>query len=278
MDDFKSMGYDIFGANSGNGIQYSTAGGVGVKKMARERIKIKKIDNVTARQVTFSKRRKGLFKKAEELAVLCDVDVALIMFSATGKLFQFASSSMNTILAKYTLHSSNIERLDQPSLELQEISERTNELRRMRGEDIQGLKIEDLQQLEKLLQEGLGRVIGTKSERVMNEITSLQRKGDQLIEENQKLKQKMEMINSKGKGPVVDVPMGLENLNDALPEEGHSSESVTNVCSSSNTSAPPPEEDCSDTSLKLGSTSAPPPEEDYSDTSLKLGLPFSTAG
>ncbi|KAI8548393.1 hypothetical protein RHMOL_Rhmol07G0270600 [Rhododendron molle] len=264
MDDFKSMGYDIFGANSGNGIQYSTAGGVGVKKMARERIKIKKIDNVTARQVTFSKRRKGLFKKAEELAVLCDVDVALIMFSATGKLFQFASSSMNTILAKYTLHSSNIERLDQPSLELQEISERTNELRRMRGEDIQGLKIEDLQQLEKLLQEGLGRVIGTK--------------GDQLIEENQKLKQKMEMINSKGKGPVVDVPMGLENLNDALPEEGHSSESVTNVCSSSNTSAPPPEEDCSDTSLKLGSTSAPPPEEDYSDTSLKLGLPFSTAG
>ncbi|KAG5541881.1 hypothetical protein RHGRI_021649 [Rhododendron griersonianum] len=242
--------------------EYSTAGGVGVKKMARERIKIKKIDNVTARQVTFSKRRKGLFKKAEELAVLCDVDVALIMFSATGKLFQFASSSMNTILAKYTLHSSNIEKLDQPSLELQledstsvklreEISERTNELRRMRGEDIQGLKIEDLQQLEKLLQEGLGRVIGTKSERVMNEITSLQRKGDQLIEENQKLKQKMEMINSKGKGPVVDVAMGLENLNDALPEEGQSSESVTNVCNS-NTSAPPPEEDCSDTSLKLG--------------------------
>ncbi|KAG5541880.1 hypothetical protein RHGRI_021649 [Rhododendron griersonianum] len=248
--------------------EYSTAGGVGVKKMARERIKIKKIDNVTARQVTFSKRRKGLFKKAEELAVLCDVDVALIMFSATGKLFQFASSSMNTILAKYTLHSSNIEKLDQPSLELQledstsvklreEISERTNELRRMRGEDIQGLKIEDLQQLEKLLQEGLGRVIGTK--------------GDQLIEENQKLKQKMEMINSKGKGPVVDVAMGLENLNDALPEEGQSSESVTNVCNS-NTSAPPPEEDCSDTSLKLGSsTSARPPEEDCSDTSLKLG-------
>ncbi|KAF7139008.1 hypothetical protein RHSIM_Rhsim07G0211700 [Rhododendron simsii] len=229
--------------------------------MARERIKIKKIDNVTARQVTFSKRRKGLFKKAEELAVLCDVDVALIMFSATGKLFQFASSSMNAILAKYTLHSSNIERLDQPSLELQledstsvklreEISQRTNELR---GEDIQGLKIEDLQQLEKLLQEGLGRVIGTKSERVMNEITSLQKKGDQLIEENQKLKQKMEMISSKGKGPVVDVAMELENLNDALPEEGQSSESVTNVlCSSSNTSAPPPEEDCSDTSLKLG--------------------------
>lgn len=60
--------------------------------MAREKIQIKKIDNATARQVTFSKRRRGLFKKAEELAVLCDADVALIIFSSTGKLFEFSSS------------------------------------------------------------------------------------------------------------------------------------------------------------------------------------------
>ncbi|KAF2292955.1 hypothetical protein GH714_034261 [Hevea brasiliensis] len=56
--------------------------------MAREKIQIKKIDNATARQVTFSKRRRGLFKKAEELSVLCDADVALIVFSSTGKLFE----------------------------------------------------------------------------------------------------------------------------------------------------------------------------------------------
>lgn len=60
--------------------------------MAREKIKIRKIDNITARQVTFSKRRRGLLKKAEELAVLCDADVALVIFSATGKLFEYASS------------------------------------------------------------------------------------------------------------------------------------------------------------------------------------------
>lgn len=60
--------------------------------MTRKKIKIKKIDNIAARQVTFSKRRRGLFKKAEELAVLCDADVALIVFSSTGKLFDFASS------------------------------------------------------------------------------------------------------------------------------------------------------------------------------------------
>jgi len=60
--------------------------------MTRAKIKIKKIDNITARQVTFSKRRRGLFKKAEELSVLCDADVGLIVFSSTGKLFDYSSS------------------------------------------------------------------------------------------------------------------------------------------------------------------------------------------
>lgn len=60
--------------------------------MAREKIKIRKIDNITARQVTFSKRRRGLFKKAEELSVLCDAEVGVIIFSATGKHFEVSSS------------------------------------------------------------------------------------------------------------------------------------------------------------------------------------------
>ncbi|KDO36389.1 hypothetical protein CISIN_1g040972mg [Citrus sinensis] len=65
--------------------------------MAREKIKIRKIDNITARQVTFSKRRRGLFKKAEELSVLCDAEVGVIIFSATGKLFESSSSSFITL-------------------------------------------------------------------------------------------------------------------------------------------------------------------------------------
>ncbi|GAA0162480.1 MADS box transcription factor [Lithospermum erythrorhizon] len=69
--------------------------------MAREKIKIKKIDNITARQVTFSKRRRGLLKKAEELAILCDAEVAVIIFSATGKLFDFSSSRYNNKLFEF---------------------------------------------------------------------------------------------------------------------------------------------------------------------------------
>jgi hypothetical protein len=71
--------------------------------MGRGKIEIKKIENPTSRQVTFSKRRGGLLKKAHELAVLCDAEVALIIFSSTGKLFEFASSgSMQEILDRYS--------------------------------------------------------------------------------------------------------------------------------------------------------------------------------
>lgn len=59
--------------------------------MARERIRIQKIENASARHVTFSKRRRGLFKKAEELSVLCDADIAVIIFSPAGKLFEFSN-------------------------------------------------------------------------------------------------------------------------------------------------------------------------------------------
>jgi hypothetical protein len=59
--------------------------------MTRRKIETKKIENTTARQVTFSKRRRGLFKKALELSTLCDAQLALVVFSATGKVFDFSS-------------------------------------------------------------------------------------------------------------------------------------------------------------------------------------------
>ncbi|OWM63648.1 hypothetical protein CDL15_Pgr008191 [Punica granatum] len=60
--------------------------------MTRKRIEIKKIENLSARQVTFTKRRRGLIKKAHQLSTLCDAEIALIIFSSTGKLFEFSSS------------------------------------------------------------------------------------------------------------------------------------------------------------------------------------------
>nr|BAG48504.1 B-class MADS-box transcription factor [Cryptomeria japonica] len=69
--------------------------------MGRGKIEIKRIESTTNRQVTFSKRRSGLFKKAKEISILCASDVAVIVFNSTGRLFDFASSSMKRILERY---------------------------------------------------------------------------------------------------------------------------------------------------------------------------------
>ncbi|XP_039157722.1 MADS-box protein AGL42 isoform X3 [Eucalyptus grandis] len=60
--------------------------------MARGKIQMKRIENATSRQATFSKRRNGLMKKAFELSVLCDAEVAVIIFSQRGRLYEFSSS------------------------------------------------------------------------------------------------------------------------------------------------------------------------------------------
>ncbi|KAL6572451.1 hypothetical protein OROMI_013409 [Orobanche minor] len=70
--------------------------------MGRVKLQIKKIENTTNRQVTFSKRRNGLIKKAYELSVLCDVDVALVMFSPSGRLSIFSGNrSIEEIITRY---------------------------------------------------------------------------------------------------------------------------------------------------------------------------------
>ncbi|XP_050260238.1 MADS-box protein JOINTLESS-like [Quercus robur] len=215
--------------------------------MTRRKIQIKKIDNRTARQVTFSKRRRGLFKKAFELSTLCDAEIGLMVFSATGRLFEYASSSMQQLIEKHKLHPDNLGKMDLPCLELQlehntctilrkEIEEQTHELRKIKGEELHGMDIEELYKLEKDLEVGLSRVIETKGEKFMEEITALQQKEAQLMEENQRLKQMQNLFS----------------VQTQVLEQGQSSESITNICSISD----------------------PPQDNDSSKTSLKLGLPF----
>ncbi|KAL2474642.1 AGAMOUS-like [Abeliophyllum distichum] len=60
--------------------------------MGRKKLAMKRIENSTSRQITYAKRKDGIVKKASELSVLCDTDVALIIFSPTGRLTSFASN------------------------------------------------------------------------------------------------------------------------------------------------------------------------------------------
>ncbi|XP_020233147.1 agamous-like MADS-box protein AGL61 [Cajanus cajan] len=67
----------------------------------RKKIEIKKLDKASNKQVTFSKRRTGLFKKASELCILCNVYAAIIVFSPADKLFIFSHPDIDTILTRY---------------------------------------------------------------------------------------------------------------------------------------------------------------------------------
>ncbi|KAL6964226.1 hypothetical protein U1Q18_035284 [Sarracenia purpurea var. burkii] len=230
--------------------------------MVRQRIQIKKIDNLTARQVTFSKRRRGLFKKALELSTLCDAEIALIVFSATGRLFEYASSSMNQVIERHNLQGDNLVQLNQPSPDLQfknstsamlskEVEERTHELRRLWGEELHGLNVEELKKLEKSLEGGLSRVLKTKDEKIEKEIIALQRKEARLMEENFGLKH-----------------MKVQTVNIAqIHEQGQSSETITNITNGDSGG-------CSGRGSHSRSSAAPPQVYDSSEISLKLGLSF----
>ncbi|KAL8541836.1 hypothetical protein ACS0TY_002910 [Phlomoides rotata] len=154
--------------------------------MVRQKIQIKKIDNLTTRQVTFSKRRRGLFKKAHELSTLCDAEIALIVFSATGKLFDYSSSSMMQVIQRHNLQpAEKSNRFGQQPLCIQmgaadnhaaiskELVDMSLELKQLRGEELQGLGLSELMRLEKLVESGLSRVEKTKNDRLMNELSDL---------------------------------------------------------------------------------------------------------
>ncbi|PWA78933.1 MADs-box protein, GDEF1 [Artemisia annua] len=133
--------------------------------MGRGKIEIKKIENNTNRQVTYSKRRNGIFKKAHELTVLCDARVSLIMFSNTGKLHEYISPSTTTkkmydmyqTTVGFDLWSSHYERMKET---MNKLKDTNNKLRReirqrVLGEDIDGLDMNDLTVLEQQMQDSL---------------------------------------------------------------------------------------------------------------------------
>ncbi|GMH27254.1 hypothetical protein Nepgr_029097 [Nepenthes gracilis] len=148
--------------------------------MGRGKIEIKKIENANSRQVTFSKRRAGLLKKSRELAILCDAEVAVIIFSSTGKLFEFASSCMKKTLLRY--HDSVVS--SETELAEQEVQDDSNELKilrdeianlqakqtRLLGRELTGLSISELQHIEGQLNEGLRSVKERKEKLLMEQL------------------------------------------------------------------------------------------------------------
>jgi hypothetical protein len=69
--------------------------------IGRQKIEIRPIEKEGARQVCFSKRRSGLFKKANELAIMCGVEVAAVVFSRAGNAFSFGHPSVEAVIQRF---------------------------------------------------------------------------------------------------------------------------------------------------------------------------------
>ncbi|XP_026656735.1 MADS-box transcription factor 23-like [Phoenix dactylifera] len=162
--------------------------------MGRGKIAIRRIDSSTSRQVTFCKRRSGLLKKAKELSILCDAEIALFIFSSTGRLYDFASSSMKSTIERYNrtkeehhqvLNATSVEFLQWEAASLrQQLQNLQENHRQMMGEELSRLSVKDLQNLENQLEMSLRSVRKKKEQILTNEIQELNRKGHLIHNEN----------------------------------------------------------------------------------------------
>ncbi|KAL0890877.1 hypothetical protein Bca101_014860 [Brassica carinata] len=177
--------------------------------MVRGKTEIKRIENATSRQVTFSKRRNGLLKKAFELSVLCDAEVGLIIFSPRSKLYEFSSSSIAKTIERYQkrvketgINHTRDDNSQQARDETFGLTKKIEQLeiskRKLLGKGIDACSIEELQQLENQLERGLSRIRAKKYQLLREEIEKLKEEERNLIKENKELKEKW-----RGMGAIV---------------------------------------------------------------------------
>ncbi|CAI9101651.1 OLC1v1039022C2 [Oldenlandia corymbosa var. corymbosa] len=168
--------------------------------MGRGRVEMRRIENKINRQVTFSKRRNGLLKKAYELSVLCDAEVALIIFSSRGKLYEFGSSGITKTIERYERSTYNPEENNVERSWYHEVSklrakyeslQRTQ--RQLLGEDLGPLSLKELQNLEKQLEGALTQTRERKNHILMEQMEELREKERQLGDMNKQLKMKVSL-------------------------------------------------------------------------------------
>ncbi|KAL6560746.1 hypothetical protein OROGR_004305 [Orobanche gracilis] len=71
------------------------------RSLGRKKIEIKKIENTNSRQVTFSKRRVGLFKKASELCILSGAEIAIVVHSLGKRVFSFGHPNADAVIERF---------------------------------------------------------------------------------------------------------------------------------------------------------------------------------
>ncbi|XP_013602557.1 floral homeotic protein APETALA 3 isoform X2 [Brassica napus] len=153
--------------------------------MARGKIQIKRIENQTNRQVTYSKRRNGLFKKAHELTVLCDARVSIIMFSSSNKLHEFISPNTTTkeiidlyqTVSDVDVWSAHYERMQETKRKLLETNRKLRtQIKQRLGECLDELDIQELRSLEEEMENTFKLVRERKFKSLGNQIETTKKK------------------------------------------------------------------------------------------------------
>ncbi|XP_048331271.2 agamous-like MADS-box protein MADS9 [Ziziphus jujuba] len=164
--------------------------------MGRGKIEIKRIENSTNRQVTYTKRRNGIIKKAKEITVLCDAKVSLIIFSSSGKMQQYCSPSTTLVDILDNYHKQSGKRLwdakhENLRNELDRIKKENDnmqiELRHLNGEDITSLNHRELMAIEDALDKGLASI----RDKEVEVINNIRENGEMLEEEHKQLRYRL---------------------------------------------------------------------------------------
>uniref|UniRef100_A0A6N2KEG0 MADS-box domain-containing protein n=1 Tax=Salix viminalis TaxID=40686 RepID=A0A6N2KEG0_SALVM len=173
-----------------------------LRKLGRGKVEIKRIENTTNRQVTFCKRRNGLLKKAYELSVLCDAEVALIVFSSRGRLYEYSNNSVKSTIERYkkacadssnngSVSEANAQFYQQEAAKLRsQIGNLQNSNRNMLGESLSTLSVKELKSLETKLEKGISRIRSKKEIDLHNNNQLLRAK----IAENERKRQNMNLM------------------------------------------------------------------------------------
>nr|CAL36573.1 deficiens H7 homologue [Misopates orontium] len=175
--------------------------------MGRGKVELKRIENPTNRQVTFSKRRNGLLKKAFELSVLCDAEVAVLIFSPSGKAYQYASHDTHRTIARYKSEVGLAKPGDQGITSMEVWRNEIDDLKRtvdaleardmhFSGENLSGLGMKDLKQLERQIRIGVERIRSKKRRIITEHITYLKKRHKDLQEENNNLQKRLHEIQA----------------------------------------------------------------------------------
>ncbi|XP_058179226.1 agamous-like MADS-box protein AGL31 [Rhododendron vialii] len=186
--------------------------------MGRRKLELKTIEDKSSRQVTFSKRRSGLMKKARELSVLCDVEIAVFVFSGGGKLYEFCTGdSLRRIFECYQIHG-DAGRSGQESKkhneEYMDLWNGTNLLpivhRLFEEHKVDQLDVTELTQLEHKLDTTLRQTRKRKSQLMMKAVAALHEKREHRRE--QRLFTQIEMAAAATINDHLQDPAGNQEL------------------------------------------------------------------